>query len=49
MIASCTVKAITGKFLLGRLLRILMVNEHKAKTVVSALAKDIVDEDGIAA
>ena len=49
MIASCTVKAITDEFLLGRLLRILMLNEHKAKAEVSALAKDIVDEDGIAA
>ena len=49
MIASCTVRAISDEFLLGRLLRILMLNEHKAKAEVSALAKDIVDEDGIAA
>ena len=49
MIASCTVKAITDKFLLGRLMRILMMNEHKAKAEVSQLAKSIVDEDGIAA
>ena len=49
MIASCTVKAVTDQFLLGRLIRILMMNEHKTKAEVSQLAKDIVDEDGIAA
>jgi hypothetical protein len=49
MIASCTVKAITDEFLLGRFMRVLMLNEHKAKAEVSQLAKDIVEEDGIAA
>jgi hypothetical protein len=49
MIASCTVKAITDEFLLGRLMRILVLNEHTAKAEISQLAKDIVEEDGIEA
>jgi hypothetical protein len=49
MIASCTVRAITDEFLLGRLFRTLTMNEHKSKAEISDLAKAIVEEDGIAA
>ena len=41
--------ALTDEFLLGRLLRIIMMNERNAKAEVSQLAKNILAEDGIAA
>ena len=49
MIASCTVKAINDPFLLGRLFRLLMQNKHQTKAEVNQLAKEVVDEDVIAA